>query len=467
MIEPEPDIDPEAVLEGEELDQEFRDGQFLEIDFGSEDENPASDDDAAMDDGEGDGLQADEEPRGPDEAIAAVRHKQSVLSVAISPVDRQAVITGGQDDVAVLWRLQEAANGNLECLEHRRLEGHKDSVSQVAFSHDGQYAATGSYDGTVRIWTSGGDLVHALEGPSKEIEWLLWHPKGHAILAGSADTMAWMWWAPTGKLMQIFAGHANSVTCGCWAMGGKLICTGSADCGVIVWNPRAGTPQQTVRNLHAKGVTAMCSHPDAPIVVTGAEDGGVKLVQIETGRALPPMAGHSLSVEAIAFNHADSSGMLLLATGAMDGKVLVWDGKSFDVRCTFLASDEGGGVTDLKWLPASQFTAWLCTTATDHTVRLFNALNGQAVRTLTGHANIVLTLDVALLGAQGVGLGLQLCIVTGSDDKSCRVFLAPIERPGARLEAPQLPEGTCPTSTQMAAASAAQSCAAPTQCGGA
>eukprot|EP00971_Amphidinium_carterae_P250474 4972625-Amphidinium_carterae.1 len=34
--------------------------------------------------------------------------------------------------------------------------------------------------------------------------------------------------------LQIFAGHANSVTCGCWAMGGKLICTGSADCGVIV-----------------------------------------------------------------------------------------------------------------------------------------------------------------------------------------------------------------------------------------
>ena len=66
----------------------------------------------------------------------------------------------------------------------------------VAFSTDGVYLATGSYDGTVRIWTPQGALVQCLEGPSKEIEWILWHPKGHAILAGSNDTMAWMWWAP-------------------------------------------------------------------------------------------------------------------------------------------------------------------------------------------------------------------------------------------------------------------------------
>ena len=27
--------------------------------------------------------------------------------------------------------------------------------------------------------------------------------------------------APTGKVMQIFAGHAAGVSCGCWGLGGK------------------------------------------------------------------------------------------------------------------------------------------------------------------------------------------------------------------------------------------------------
>ena len=40
-------------------------------------------------------------------------------------------------------------------------------------------------DGTVKIWTAAtGALLHSLEGPAKEVEWVIWHPKGHAILAG-------------------------------------------------------------------------------------------------------------------------------------------------------------------------------------------------------------------------------------------------------------------------------------------
>lgn len=64
------------------------------------------------------------------------------------------------------------------------------------------------------FWLVAGGCGAMLPAPPRcafvaQVEWLLWHPKGHAILAGSADTMAWMWWAPTGKLMQIFAGSCG------------------------------------------------------------------------------------------------------------------------------------------------------------------------------------------------------------------------------------------------------------------
>merc|ERR1740138_1692491 len=104
--------------------------------------------------------------------------------------------------------------------------------------------------------------------------------------------MAWMWWAPTGKLMQIFAGHAQGVSSGCWALGGKAICTGSEDRSVIVWNPRAGTPQQHIKGIHDSNVITMCSHPVSPILVTGSEDAQVKVVHIEQGKVIKSLGGH-------------------------------------------------------------------------------------------------------------------------------------------------------------------------------
>jgi WD40 repeat protein len=49
--------------------------------------------------------------------------------------------------------------------------GHKDTVSQAKFNFDGKLIATGSYDGTVKIWdVPTGKMAANLEGPSDLIE---------------------------------------------------------------------------------------------------------------------------------------------------------------------------------------------------------------------------------------------------------------------------------------------------------
>jgi WD40 repeat protein len=422
--------------EAAELDAEFRAaGETVELDIDSGDEPVDSDgEDVDQEIGDGDIYEDDEDDEfaGIDHSLASVvEHKEAVLSVGISPVDKQLFVTGGQDDVAILWALEEVRFvGGLKCVERARLLGHTDSVNTVSFSNDGQYVATGSYDATVKIWTAAtGALLHTLEGPAKEVEWVLWHPKGHAILAGSADTMAWMWWAPTGKLMQIFAGHAQGVTTGCWAMGGKLICTGSEDRSVIVWNPRAGTPQQHIKALHESNIITICSHPDSPILVTGSEDSQGKVVHIETGRVISTICGHQESVEHVAFNNyqAGTAGsMLLLATASMDGRVQIFDGKTFDTRCVLTDHVEKGGVTVFKWLPATA-SGFLCTASLDRTCRLFNALLGQCVHTFRGHTDTVLGLDLMLVDAPDGTANAQVCVVSASDDKTCKIFVQPLQ----------------------------------------
>lgn len=441
--------------DAQELDQEFRNAEnTIEIDLDDDEEPPDSDEDddqVIPEDAElPDADDPDDEFAGIDDSVASVEHKEAVLAVAISPADRRVFVTGGQDDVAVLWAMEEVRfpMSGLKCVERARLQGHTDSVNQVGFSHDGQYLATCSYDATIKIWTvATGELLHTLEGPAKELEWVIWHPKGHAILAGSQDTMAWMWWAPTGKLMQIFAGHAQGVSSGCWAMGGKLICTGSEDRSVIVWNPRAGTPQQHIKGLHDSNVITMCSHPEGPILVTGSEDSQAKVVHIETGRTLATLDGHQESVEHVAFSNAPSESLLLLGTCSMDGRVQIYDGKTFDTRCSLTDHVDRGGVTGFKWLPVAM-KDFLCTASLDKTSRIFNALTGQCIHTLRGHTDTILDLDVMLLDAPDGTPNQQACVILGSDDKTCKVFVKPMTEAAASVT-------PAPAATSVAPAEAA------------
>lgn len=445
MPEQGDDCGEECVPCGEDMEMEqFAEelGEDFDLDDCEEvgsDGGPACEDDAD-DDVDLNEMMGDEEDENElhpafvpevDDALAVVSHSNSVLTVALSPVDKQNLVTGGQDDVAILWRIEEGETG-IRCVERKRLEGHTDSVVQVAFSNDGKYVATGGYDGTVRIWLAeNGDLVHTLEGPSKEVEWLLWHPKGHAILAGSNDTMAWMWWAPTGKLMQIFAGHAEPVTCGCWGLSGKTVVTGSADCGVIVWDPKTGQPKKQMKQIHEGSLICIDAHPNAPIVVTGAEDGTAKVLHWEDGRVLHTLGGHSDSVEEVRFGSpTTSSGMLLLATASMDGKIMVWDATTYALRWEFKDHHENGGITHFKWLP-EPYDNWLCSCSLDGTSRLFDARGGGSSKhVFRGHSNQVLDLDVALdVSTKSV------IVVSSSDDHTCRVFAAPLEGTGAALQA--------------------------------
>lgn len=101
----------------------------------------------------------------------------------------------------------------VDMMETQWLRGHEDSVIHVAYSVNGDLLATAAMDGLVKIWpTPDHNLLHTLEGPGEEIEWIDWHPKGDIILAGSSDYSSWMWNARTGVCMQVECSHCAICT---------------------------------------------------------------------------------------------------------------------------------------------------------------------------------------------------------------------------------------------------------------
>ncbi len=94
------------------------------------------------------------------------------------------------------------------------LTGHQSGVKSVAYSPDGQFIVSGSYDSTVRIWNanSGQPVGQPLEGHTSSINSVAHSPDGQFIVSGSLDSTVRIWNANSGQPVgQPLEGHTESI----------------------------------------------------------------------------------------------------------------------------------------------------------------------------------------------------------------------------------------------------------------
>ncbi len=97
-------------------------------------------------------------------------------------------------------------------LDQHTLIGHRSEVRSVSWSPDGTRLATGSTDGTAKVWdAAGGQELLTLRGHAGAVCSVSWSPDGTRLATGSMDGTAKVWDAAGGRELLTLEGISDLV----------------------------------------------------------------------------------------------------------------------------------------------------------------------------------------------------------------------------------------------------------------
>ena len=129
------------------------------------------------------------------------------------------------------------------------LVGHKGQVLALAFSPNGEFLATTSYEeNATRLWNTTGQLIAAVEGILP-----VFSPDGHVLMTSSKKIVK-LWDAATGNPKLTLIGHEGLITSASFSPDGSKVATGSEDGTVRLWNAATGQTSATLTVLHVKKI---------------------------------------------------------------------------------------------------------------------------------------------------------------------------------------------------------------------
>src|SRR4030095_3354163 len=110
-------------------------------------------------------------------------HTEQVENVAFSP-DGGYLASASWDKTAKIW---DTANGEEFASSQIPSSGRTDNLLSLTFSPDGRFLATGSDDNTVRLWDVAARMESITLTQPKPVTAVCFSPDGQTLLAGLCD----------------------------------------------------------------------------------------------------------------------------------------------------------------------------------------------------------------------------------------------------------------------------------------
>ncbi|MCO6490122.1 MAG: hypothetical protein J5I98_17045, partial [Phaeodactylibacter sp.] len=106
-------------------------------------------------------------------------------------------------------------------------EGHQEAITSVAVSPDGQRFLTGGEDDIAILWNRGGDTLQRFRHAG-DVQSVAFSPSGNEVLTAGSDSMA-IRWSLDGKHLAVFEGHGGLVSAVAFSPDGQTILTACFD----------------------------------------------------------------------------------------------------------------------------------------------------------------------------------------------------------------------------------------------
>lgn len=249
-------------------------------------------------------------------------HNSYVLSVAFN---RQGLLASGSWEDMRVWDVQAKDKAKLL----RTVKRPSDTFSSVALDPDNNLLASGSLDGTTRLWNATtGHLLRTLSEPTPLeqviISSVAFSRDGSVLASGDSSGTIRLWDVASGNYgnrpsepRAVWSAHKSPVTS--IAFDAKMwLASGSWEPDIKLWDCESG---ELLRTLHGNRsyVTSVAFRGDN-LLASSSWASTIELWDTREGRLLRTLAAHADNVTSLAFSDTDH----LLASGDLKGSVKLW-----------------------------------------------------------------------------------------------------------------------------------------------
>ncbi len=270
------------------------------------------------------------------------------------------------------------------------------AVNALAFSPDGSVLAVPGYREVRRVGLAAQpalagaiDLVRGI-AYSKNGKWIA----GTGGIPGALGEVL-LWNAQTGELAHTMKGHRDYVYAADFNHRSTRLATCSYDKTIRVWDLENGRPTNVFRE-HSEAVFAVAFSPDDKWLASGSGDRSVKIWDMASGARLYTLSEPTDAVNTLAFALSATapsgtapsgttapgtkqSSTLLLSAAGNDKTIRTWELTPQGGKQIRAVLAHNAPILHIAYSPDGKL---LASTASDRTVKIWNAATGEEVRTL-------------------------------------------------------------------------------------